>query len=334
MLSCIDSLKHPEAYPHETDEILLLQTHISYVFLAGDYVYKIKKPVDFGFLDFTTLAKRKYFCEEELRLNRRLCPDIYLEVVPIKCSGESYYIGGDSGETVEYAVKMARMPEDRMMNNIIACGNLGPEMLERIVDILVPFYRAAPGGPEISNFGSPDAVGRNFRENFQQTEEFVGGTVLSRDQYSIISSYAEEFLSRGDLFHQRQVEGRIRDGHGDLHSANICLTDKVYIFDCIEFNPRLRYCDVACDVAFLAMDLDYHGLDGLAEKFIASFVGKSGDNGLHDVLAFYKCYRAYVRGKIGLFTGHAQEIDGATRSAGLEQASRYLKLAETYAKGN
>lgn len=330
MLSCIDSLKHPEAYPHDTGEITLLQTHISYVLLAGDYVYKIKKPVDFGFLDFTTLAKRKYYCEEELRLNRRLCPEIYLEVVPVKSSGQSFYLGGDAGETVEYAVKMVRMPEERMMNNIISSGRLTSGMLDQIVDLLVPFYQSAPGGAEISKAGSPDAVGGNFRENFQQTERFVGDPALSREQFTAISSYAEEFLSRENLFHQRQTEGRIRDGHGDLHSANICLADKVYIFDCIEFNPRLRYCDVASDVAFLAMDLDYHGLADMTAGFIDGFARKSGDSNLHDVLNFYKCYRAYVRGKIGLFTAHAPEIDAATRSAGMKRAERYFRLAVDY----
>ena len=333
MLSFIDSLKQPAAYFHDVGEITLLQTHISYVLLAGAYVYKIKKPVDFGFLDFTTLAKRKYYCEEELRLNRRLCPDIYLEVVPIKRSGKSFCLGGSFGETVEYAVKMVRMPEERMMNNIISSGNLLPEMLVRVVDILVPFYQETVGGPEVSKLGSPDSVGRNFRENFQQTEKFIGGPALSREQFATICSYAENFLTREDIFRQRQAEGRIHDGHGDLHSANICLTDKVYIFDCIEFNHRLRYCDLACDVAFLAMDLDYHGLEQMSGRFIDDFSERVGDPGLHTMLNFYKCYRAYVRGKIGLFTGHAPEVDEATRDAGLEQAGRYFELAVRYAKG-
>lgn len=319
-------------FPHETGEILLLQTHISYVLLAGDYVYKIKKPVDFGFLDFTTLAKREYYCEEELRLNRRLCPDIYLDVVPIKGKGERFYLGDGSGQTVEYAVKMARMLEERMMNNIISSGKLTGEMLDRIIDILVPFYQASDGGREISKAGSSASVGRNFRENFQQTEEFIGCPALSREKFSIIFAYAEEFLAREDVFLQRQEEGRIRDCHGDLHSANICLTEQVYIFDCIEFNPRLRYCDVASDVAFLAMDLDYHGLPDMSARFIDSFMGKSGDSRIDKVLNFYKCYRACVRGKIGLFTAHAPEVDEATKVAGLEQAGRYFELAVRYAE--
>jgi aminoglycoside phosphotransferase family enzyme len=330
--SFIDFLIHPAAYPHVTGEITLRQTHISYVFLAGDYVYKIKKPVDFGFLDFTTLAKRKYYCAEELRLNRRLCPDIYLAVVPIKRLGNRFVVGGELGETVEFAVKMVRLPEERMMNNIMAAGNLRSAMVARIVDILVPFYRGADSGPEISQAGSPAAVGENFRENFRQTASYIGCAALGQSQFAAIRSYMEEFLlGRTEILRQRQEEGRIRDGHGDLHSANICLGDRVYIFDCIEFNPRLRYCDVASDVAFLAMDLDFHGLTGLAAGFIDRFVDESGDGSLRQVLNLYKCYRAYVRGKIGLFTAHAPEVDESTRAAGLDQAGRYFKLAERYA---
>jgi len=303
------------------------------VFLAGDFVYKIKKPVDFGFLDFTTLAKRKYYCEEELRLNQRLCPEIYLEVVPIKCQDGKYLLGGDFGQTVEYGVKMARMPEERMMNTIIASGNLTAAMLEQIVEILVPFYRECDSGPEVKKAGSQEAVAVNFRENFQQTEGFIGCPVLSRDDFGIIQAYVEEFLAREDVFRQRQEEGWIRDGHGDLHSANICLADQVYIFDCIEFNRRLRYCDVASDVAFLAMDLDYHGLSEMATGFVSSFVIKSGDKSLDQVLNFYKCYRAYVRGKISLFTSNAPEVDQTTKAACLVRAGRYFELAVSYARG-
>jgi len=332
--SYIEFLQHPEAYPHDTGEIELLQTHISYVLLAGDYVYKIKKPVDFGFLDFTTLAKRKYYCEEELRLNRRLCPDIYLEVVSINSSDDGFYVGGDVGETVEYAVKMRRLPEERMMDRVVLSGELTLEMLDQIVDVLVPFYQKAAGGPDIQKFGSRDSVGRNFRENFEQTEGFVGGPALSREQFASICSYAEGFLTREDVFHKRQETGKIHDCHGDLHSANICLADKVYIFDCIEFNQRLRYGDVAGDVAFLAMDLDFHDLPEMSKEFIERFIDRSGDVGLQDVLNFYKCYRAYVRGKIGLFTAHAPEIAEDKKGQALEQAGRYFKLAESYAKAN
>lgn len=326
----IQALLEPAAYPHEVDEVQLVQTHISFVLLAGDFVYKIKKPVDFGFLDFTTLEKRQHFCEEELILNRRLCPTLYLETLPINYDGNNFSIGG-SGETVEYCLKMARMPEEKMMLNVIKDGALDEAMLDKIVDILVPFYEKAAGDSEISEFGRAESVAVNVLENFEQTEGFIGDGALTQEQFRAINLYAKAFLEKEELFAARISAGRIRDCHGDLYSANICLASKVYIFDCIEFNQRFRYCDVASDVAFLAMDLDYQGLDGLSEYFIATFIDKSGDKGLRKLLDFYKCYRAYVRGKIGLFTAHSPEVDEKTKEGCLAQAKKYFLLAEQYA---
>jgi len=323
-------MRHSEAYPHPAPEIRLVQTHISYVLLAGDFVYKIKKPVDFGFLDFTTLEKRRHFCEREVELNRRLCPDLYLGVVAITRDKEGLVLDG-GGPVVEYAVKMARMDESRMMGKVIDAGRLEAGMLDRIVEILVPFYEKAAGGAELAGFGTPDAVSVNVLENFQQTEGFVGCQALSARQFKAISAYAHGFLGKGELFAARIAADRIRDCHGDLYSANICLSEPIRIFDCIEFNERFRYCDVASDVAFLAMDLDYHNLPELSRHFIDRFVEKSGDAGLRSMLDFYKCYRAYVRGKIGLFTANALEVDQTTKAASLAQAGRYFQLAERYA---
>jgi len=328
----ITALLRPEAYPHPTGEIKLVQTHISYVLLAGDFVYKIKKPVNFGFLDFTTPEKRQHFCAREVELNRRLCPDLYLGVVDITWDGAGFGVGGP-GMVVESAVKMARMDESLMMGRIIAAGQLTEATLDKLVEILVPFYEKAAGGAELADFGTPDAVGVNVLENFSQTKGFVGCASLSAAQFQRIDNYAQCFLERGELFGARLKAARIRDCHGDLYSANICLAEPIQIFDCIEFNERFRYCDVASDVAFLAMDLDYHGLEELSRYFIARFVEKSGDPGLLTMLDFYKCYRAYVRGKIGLFTAHAPEVDAATQTASLAQAGRYFQLAERYAGG-
>lgn len=326
----IQHLLDPTAYPHEVTDIKLVQTHISYVLLAGDFVYKIKKPVDFGFLDFTSLEKRKHFCEQELLLNRRLCPSLYLGLVSINQAGDRISLDGP-GEAIEYGVKMARMPEAKMMGNIIAKGQLDTGMIDKIVDILVPFYEKANGGDDIKKFGTARSVSVNVLENFDQTKSFIGCDALSRQQYDIISHYARGFLEKEDLFNERIAAGRIRDCHGDLYSANICLADQVYIYDCIEFNQRFRYCDVASDVAFLAMDLDFHGLNDLSDHFINTFCGASGDNDLRNMLNFYKCYRAYVRGKIGLFTAYAPEVDEATKKNSLTMAKKYFILAERYA---
>jgi aminoglycoside phosphotransferase family enzyme len=328
--ACIRFLLDPSVYPHQTGRVELVQTHISYVLLAGEFVYKIKKPVDFGFLDFTTLAKRKHFCEQELVLNQRLCPAIYLDVVAITREGKGYALAG-TGEPVEYAVKMVRLPEERMMGRVIARGELDRPLLDRIISVLEPFYSQARTGPEIDRFGTAEAVGRNVWENLQQLEPFVGCSAISREEYETLAAFARRFLDRKEIFAERIAAGRIREGHGDLYSANICLAEEVCIFDCIEFNDRFRCCDVASDVAFLAMDLDYHKLGALADYFIARFVADTKDSTLEQVLRFYKCYRATVRGKIGLLTGHEPEVDPASRQEALARATRYFALARRYA---
>ena len=327
----IQHLLNSESYPHPAEDVQLVQTHISYVLLAGDFVYKFKKPVDFGFLNFTTLDKRQHFSAQELVLNQRLCPSIYLEQVTVNDDGSKLALNG-SGEPVEYGIKMKRMPEEMMMGNVIKRGELTTEMLDAIVAQLVPFYEQADGSGEIKDFGTAKSVSVNVLENFEQTESFIGCEALSQAQFDAISTYARDFLSRDEMFNQRMDAGKVRDCHGDLYSANICLADQVYIFDCIEFNERFRYCDVASDAAFLAMDLDFHNLKSMSEHFIDRLTAASGDETLRPMLNFYKCYRAYVRGKIGLFTAHDPQVDEATKKSCLEQAAKYFILAEQYAK--
>ncbi len=327
----IQHLLQPEAYPHPAPEVQLVQTHISYVLLAGDFVYKFKKPVDFGFLNFTTLDKRQHFSQQELLLNQRLCPSIYLEQVTInEESGKLTLNGG--GEPMEYGIKMKRMPEEMMMGNIIKRGELSTAMIDAIVAKLGPFYQQADGDQTIKEFGLAKSVSVNVLENFEQTEAFIGCEALSQEQFDTISTYARAFLDREELFNQRIAADKIRDCHGDLYSANICLADQVYIFDCIEFNERFRYCDVASDAAFLAMDLDFHNLSERSEHFIDKLTAASGDETMRGMLNFYKCYRAYVRGKIGLFTAHDPQVDDATKKSCLVQASRYFQLAAQYAQ--
>ncbi len=326
----IHYLQQKSSYPHPVSSVQLLQTHISFVLLAGDFVYKLKKPVNFGFLDFSTLEKRKQCCEQELLLNRRLCPDLYLDVVTITREGNDYSLNG-KGEVVEYGVKMARMPEERMMANVIRAGNLDRGQMDRIIDVLVPFYQQADGSEAIGEFGRSASVAVNVLENFAQTETFVDQGALSRAQFLQIGDYARAFLQDEERFERRRAAGKIRDCHGDLYSANICLDVPVHIFDCIEFNERFRYSDVAADVAFLAMDLDYHGLEDLSAYFIDCFVEKSADPTLFEMLEFYKCYRAMVRGKIGLFTASDPAVDSTLAARCTEDAARYFVLAQKYA---
>ena len=327
----IDYLLAPSCYPHKADDTHLVQTHISFVILAGEYVYKWKKPVNFGFVNFSTLAGRKYFCEEELRLNRRLCPEIYLGLTWVSREGGVFRLEG-GGEIVEYGVKMARMPEEAMMSRILAAGGVRKEHLDTLVGILVPFYRQADGGERVRANGRAEAVAHNIFDNFAQTARFVGDTALGTDRFATIKAYAERFLARGELFAERIAAGAVRDCHGDLYSGNICLADKVYIFDCIEFNENLRFIDYAADVAFLAMDLDFHGYAGLSEYFIDRFIALSGDPGLLKMLNFYKCYRAYVRGKVGVLTAVDPAVEQHAAEAALATAAKYFRLAEAYAE--
>lgn len=327
----IGALLQPEPYDHPVGDIQLVQTHISWVILTGDYVYKFKKPVNFGFLDFSDLNKRRACCEQELLLNRRLCPDIYLGLVQVTVDLNANFQLNGNGNIVEYGVKMRRMPEPCMMVHLVRSGKLQSNHIDALVAVLVDFYGRAEHGEAINRFGSSAAVAVNVLENFEQTAPYIGQGVLSREHYEGISKYARSFLGNESLFQQRIDGGHIRDCHGDLYSANICLADKVYIYDCIEFNQRFRSCDIASDIAFLVMDLEFYGLDQLARRFIDLFVKATGDHELWAVLNFYKCYRAYVRGKIGLFTASDPLVDVATSALCNKNAAAYFRLAHRYA---
>jgi len=327
----LQALLNPNCYEHPAPEVELIQTHISSVLLAGDFVYKFKKPVNFGFLDFSDLEKRRYCCEQELLLNRRLCPDIYLGLVRVTQEDDGRFVLNGQGEVIEYGVKMARMPEERMMSRVIQRGELRADHIESLVQLLADFYRQAEGGGEIAQFGTAEAVAVNVLENFDQTAGFIGQGALSQTQFDRISAYARGILAQPALFQKRIDGGYIRDCHGDLYSANICLADKIYIFDCIEFNQRFRYCDVASDVAFLAMDLDFHGLDQFSSQLIDQFCARTRDESLKSLLNFYKCYRAYVRGKIGLFTAGDPAVDAKVQESCRQQAAQYFALAARYA---
>lgn len=325
----IQALMQENMYDHPASDIQLVQTHISFVLLAGDFVYKFKKPVDFGFLNFFTLERRQQCCEQELLLNRRLCPEIYLGLVSVTSEGDGYAING-TGDVIEYGVKMVRMPEDHMMVNLIRDGLVGKEQINSLVEVLVPFYQQADRNTEIDGYGTAKSVAVNVLENFEQTSGFVGNGAIDQRRFDAIAEWAKTFLAREQLFADRIAGGYIRDCHGDLYSANICLADKVYIYDCIEFNRRFRYCDVASDIAFLAMDLDFHGLEDLSGYCIDQFCEHSQDRDLWKMLNFYKCYRAYVRGKIGLFTASDPAVDSAVKEQNIAAASRYFALAESY----
>ncbi len=326
----VQAMLTPEAYPENPGKIELIQTHISFVFLTENSVYKVKKAVNFGFLDFSTLDKRHLFCKKELDLNRRLCPEIYLEVVPINKSGIIKING--SGETVEYALKMKRLPQERIMTLLIKEGKIDKKTINEIAKIVATFHSKAQTTPEINEFGSLKIVKTNWDENFAQTTKYLNQT-LSRKDFQLIQTKIEAFMeNKKALFEDRIADSRIRDCHGDLHSGNIFVTDKICIFDAIEFNDRFRYSDVASDVAFLAMDLDYQNRNDLADYFIKRYLVYSKDQQLTLLLAFYTCYRAYVRGKVVSFRLDDPNISAKDKDSTITEAQAYFKLAAKYAQ--
>ncbi len=326
----IKALLDPKVYPDAPPAVELVQTQISYVLLAGEYVYKIKKPVDMGFLDYSTLEKRLYYCRKELELNRRLCADTYLDVIPITLEKGAIAFGG-KGAAQEYAVKMRRLPPERLMDALLARNEVTPEMVGRVADILVNFHKSAATSPEITREGGIEAVIKNTSENFEQTEKYFG-IIIAPETYERIKSYTENFIKDNrSLFLKRMDEGKVRDCHGDLHANHICFTDKgICIYDCIEFIDRLRYTDIAADIAFLAMDLDHYHRAGLSKSFIEAYVKKSGDEELLKLLDFYKCYRAYVRGKVGCFGYDDAYISQVQKDKIAADAANYFRQAESY----
>jgi aminoglycoside phosphotransferase family enzyme len=326
----VEALLKPDAYPEDPGKIELIQTHISFVFLTHNYVYKVKKAVNFGFLDFSTLDKRHFYCEKELELNRRLCPKIYLEVVPINKSGVIKIKG--SGETVEYALKMKRLPQERIMTLLLKEGKVDEKTIDEIARLVALFHSNAQASPEISQFGSLKIVKTNWDENFAQTAKYINQTI-PQAQFHFLETKINGFMAKNKpLFESRIADGRIRDCHGDLHSGNIFITDKICIFDAIEFNDRFRYSDVAADVAFLAMDLDFQQRPDLARHFITRYIAYSKDQQLKQFLPFYKCYRAYVRGKVISFKLDDPNITREEKTSATQEAQAYFKIATDYAK--
>ena len=325
----VQRLLDPKIYPHKSKGVELVQTQMSFVFLTEDYVYKVKKPVDLGYLDYTTLDKRHRYCHKEVELNRRLCPDVYLGVVSITRDKGDILLGG-KGEVIEYSVKMRRLPQEAMMNVLLSNNQVSSEMVADVARKLAEFHQMAESNATISVFGDIDAITQNTEENFSQTEKYIGITI-SRERYQRIKDYTDSFIEENaSLFRRRIAQSRIRDCHGDLHAAHICFTDGICIYDCIEFNDRFRYCDVASEVAFLAMDLDHYGRADLSCAFVNAYVDRSQDKGLRELLNFYKCYRAYVRGKVESFKLDDPYIAQAEKGQILDIASSYFDLAGSY----
>lgn len=308
----------------------LRETHVSWVFLGAERVYKVKKPVNLGFLDFRTLAARRAACEVEVTLNRRLAADVYLGVVPIsRDSGGRHVLGGD-GAPVEWAVQMKRLPDADASDARLREGALDRAAMQRIAARLARFHAEARADEITARFGAPAVIRANAVENFEQTRA-TGPRYLDTAALREIEAWQLGFLdAHAALFERRIAETRVRDGHGDLRLEHVYLDARggIDIIDCIEFNERFRYGDVCADVAFLAMDLTWHGAPLLAEAFLAAYARVSGDWELYALVDFYESYRATVRAKVSAFLADDEGAAPALRERAARDARRYFLLAE------
>jgi aminoglycoside phosphotransferase family enzyme/predicted kinase len=328
----IEALSRPDAYPDRVATVEVLHTHISVVFVAGEYVYKLKKPVNLGFLDFSTLDKRRHFCEEEVRLNRRLAPTVYLGVVPVTRAGDGLRLEGN-GEVIEWAVKMRRLPEEATLQQRLRRDEVSVEQVEALARRLAAFHAAAGSGEHVSSFGRFEVVAGNARENFEQSAN-QAGVALSRAVFERLQALTEAALERlHPLIDGRAGRGVPRDTHGDLHLDHVYFfpdqppPDDLVIIDCIEFNERFRFADPVADMAFVDMDLEFHGRRELARVFREAYFHASGDDEGRALLPFYKAYRAAVRGKVEGMELAEQEVPGEVRARALAKARAHWLLA-------
>ncbi len=329
----IARLGEPAAYPHAAGALRHVQTHISDVFLAGDYAYKVKKPVDLGFVDFTSLDKRRRACEDEVRLNRRLAPDIYLDVVPICSLGQRFFIpaaGASCEAVVDYAVRMARLDDDNRLDRVADQNRLTHAHLAEVADQIAPFHARARRGADIDAHAAVSAIRALVRQNFVQLDEYVGDAE-DRSRRRRLRNWAESFLdTHGAQFAERIAQGRIVEGHGDLHLKNICLhRGRIVIFDCVEFSLALRAVDVTNDIAFLTMDLDSRGMHALSVYFLNEYLQRTGDYGGLALFDFYQSHRACVRAKVAAIQKRNTEQPHERMQAQQEIRS-YLALAQRY----
>jgi aminoglycoside phosphotransferase family enzyme/predicted kinase len=328
----IESLSRPEAYPHPFEDFQLHHTHISVVFLVDQFAYKIKKPVDLDFLDFTTLEKRLHFCEEEVRLNRRMASSVYLGVAPVTAENGGLRMGGD-GEAVEYAVKMRRLPPGATFLARLERGELASAHVEELARRLAAFHTAIPPCPTASHYGSFEVVAGNARENLEQSRPHIGETI-SRPVFERLSEMLEKRLAElRPLIEARAAADVPRDTHGDLHLDHVYLFPEreppsdLLVIDCIEFNERFRYADPVADAAFLAMDLVFRLRSDLALEFAEGYLETAGDVEGRRLMPFYIAYRAAVRAKVEGMITEEGEVPEADRAAAVERSRAYWLLA-------
>ena len=320
----------PDVYDHPVDHVELIETHISWVLLTGKYAYKVKKPVNFGFLDFSTLELRHECCEQELRLNRRLAPDIYLEVVSITATKNRPTINGE-GEIVEYAVRMSQFPQSAQFDNMLAAGTLNVDHIDALAHMVAEFHQSIDVANASMDFGNTESVYGPVEENFVQINEHMD-THAYADSLSQLQQWSRtEFDRLEPVFVQRKQSGFIRECHGDMHLRNLIWLDGApSAFDCIEFNPQLRWIDVISEVAFLMMDLQDRQQPRLANRFINTYLEATGDYAGLAVLPYYLCYRAMVRAKVDALRLEQNNISAEEKAHATTEFKSYIELARHY----
>jgi len=329
----IKALQDPARYDHEVSDIQIQETHISWVLLTGSYAYKIKKPMDFGFLDFSTLERRKGFCEDEVRLNARLAPDLYLDVIGISGTPENPVLGG-SGEPFEYAIRMRQFDQSGMLLALHERGELTTDHIDQLAVQIAHFHQNIPAVTADSPLGSLAGVQAPMVQNFEQIRPFLTENKDRLQQLDMIEAWTLSTFERlSPQIEARHAGGFVRECHGDLHLANITLHEgKVTVFDCIEFNDEFRWIDVCNDLCFLLMDLEDRGLATFANRLLDRYLEQTGDFDALPLMIFYKAYRAMVRAKIALFTMGNEGLSGEEKEALYQRYCQYADLAERYAE--
>ncbi len=330
----IRSLMQPEIYDPPVEKCTLIETHISWVILAGAYAYKIKKALNLGFLDFSTLEKRRFYCLEELRLNKRLAPAIYLSVVPVigtvddpKWANE----GEDETGAIEYAIKMTAFPQQAQLDRLLAQEGVQPCHIDTLAGYIAAFHQQADIADMNSIYGSPETIYQPIAENFRQIREHVTNPQALHSLVEVESWGLNTFKALQPIFGQRKTAGFVRECHGDLHLRNIAwLDDAPLVFDCIEFSPSLRWIDVMSDIAFLVMDLQDRKQPALAQRFLNNYLQRTGDYPGLGVLRFYQVYRALVRAKIDAIRAHQPGISKKEQAEAEHDFLNYLNLAFSY----
>lgn len=331
----IAALQQQSTYPHSTVQpISVITTAVSVIFLTGPFAYKINKPVNFGFLDFSTLEKRKKQCEDEFRYNRLLSPELYHNTITVTQENNHQLKINGAGEIIEYGIQMAQVDPTATMDNLLAKNQVTPGHIQKIAQLIAEFHHNAPTNQEIAQWGTIESVQFNWDENFEQTEKYIG-TVITTEDFRLVQEKINNFIQKNtELFHKRVMENRIKHCHGDLHSGNIFIIndEQIYIFDRIVFNQRFPCSDVIADVAFLVMDLDFHGKQEFSQFLVEKYFQLTNDEHLPLLLPFYQCYRAYIRGKINSFLTEDTHLATEKRHEATEKAKHYFQLARTYAK--